>query len=698
MPIKIDGSLDEAAWQRATPFVDFIENMPREKQRARIRSEVRILYDQSALYFGLRAYDERPEAIVAPTARHDKITNGHDTFSVWIDPTGARQFAQVFRVSAGGVTGDGLWNEAALEEDLSPDYYFEAAAHRLSDGWSAEIAIPWASLRTSGAPSTTMNVLVFRNMLRDTRIRVSNVSLGRDPACYLCVADALIGLDIVLNTKALTISPYAASTVSATVEGNSRKQSHRIEAGVDIKWRPSPSWFLDGTFRPDFSQVALDAPQLKGNTRFALSFPEKRPFFLEGTDLLSLPFATTYTRSITSPLWGGRASYRTEQVDATALSVSDRGGGYVILPGTYFSDYRNQAASTATLVRARVPLRGEIGTGNVGFLLNDRSYDDGSNNRVASIDAVFKPADAVRIRGQALASSATDSAGLSRGFAGFTDVFYDTGREYISLRYQGVSPKFRADSSLVSQSGYHSAKLESYVCSKLIGFFQEICPGIIAKDAVTWDGQTMSRSLNPTLYLGGNRNSEWTFRPRWLTYQRVTPLGSLHHVPTAYVQVEADPNSFLTRVSFDMEVGRAVDVVSDGRAKLAYFGLTAKTAIRDDMEIEWSVSDYRLRDEKTSSPRLHESTLQMVAVHYITPRDTLRLVGQQSTTRRNVGAYSIAVAPHAKSRAASLIYTRRWRLDSELNFGVTQSSDAQSGITNRRDVEIFTKLSWALQF
>lgn len=694
-PVNIDGSLDEAAWQQAMPFSDFVENMPREKQRASIKSQVMVLYDDRALYFGLRAYDNDPSSIVAPIARHDKITAGHDSFSVWIDPTGARQFAQVFRISAGGATADGLWNEYALPEDSSPDYDFEAVARRLSDGWSAEIAIPWSTLRISNAPSATMNVLVFRNLLRDTRVRVSNAPLGRDPACYLCVADALIGLHVVPATKSLTITPSVASTISVNLE---RERDHRLEAGFDVKWRPSASWFLDGTFRPDFSQVALDAPQLKSNTRFALSFPEKRPFFLEGTDLLSLPFATTYTRSITAPLWGVRASYRTEQADATALAVSDRGGGYVILPGTYSSDYRNQPASTATLVRARVPLRNQFGSGNVGFMLNDRTYDDGSSNRVASIDGVFKPADTVRIRGQALASSATDSTGLNRGFAGFADLFYDTGREYISIRSQSVSPKFRADSSLVTQSGYHSAKLESYVCNKLTGFFHEICPGIIAKEAMSWDGKTISRSVNPTLYLGGNRNSEWTLRPRWLSYQRVTPLGRLHYVPTTYVQIEADPNIFLTKVSFDAEAGRAVDVISDTRAKLSYFGLTAKTAILDNVEIEWSVSDYHLRDENTSSRRLHERNVQIVAVQHISPRDTLRFVGQQSTTKRNPSAYSFAVVPRAKSRAASLIYTRRWRLDSELNFGVTQSSDAQSRISNRRDIEIFTKLSWAFQF
>ena len=229
-------------------------------------------------------------------------------------------------------------------------------------------------------------------MPRETRIRMSNVSLGLDPACFLCVAEELTGIRDLPRASGSTVSPYVAVNASRSSEGSGATATTisetKISAGADIKWRPSPEWVLDGTFRPDFSQPELDTPQLKGNTRFALSVQEKRPFFLEGTDLNFTPHNLIYTRSVTDPLWGASATYRSESADATALTAKDRGGGFIILPGTYYSDFRDQGGSQSTVARVRMPFTVATGiadgSGSVGALFSDRTYDDGSNNRAAT--------------------------------------------------------------------------------------------------------------------------------------------------------------------------------------------------------------------------------------------------------------------------------------------------------------------------
>ena len=136
---------------------------------------------------------------------------------------------------------------------------------------------------------------------------------------------------------------------------------------------------LDATLNPDFSQVELDAPQLAGNTRFALSVPEKRPFFLESTDVIDQPIGGFYSRSVTDPRYGLRATWRAPKADATALTLRDEGGGLVLRPGAFATAvFAQDGASQATLLRARR----HDGAFTSGVLLSDRDYGArGRNSR-----------------------------------------------------------------------------------------------------------------------------------------------------------------------------------------------------------------------------------------------------------------------------------------------------------------------------
>ena len=697
-PITLDGKLDEADWQRAPMSAGFIENMPREKQPARDKTEVRVVFDHEALYFGVRAYDSEPSKIYAPYVRRDKVFGNQDNFIVWIDPTGARKFAQFFRINARGVLGDGAWNEDALEEDFSPDFDFQAVHALLPDGWSAEFRIPWVSLRLPHPTPEKLSFIVFRNQPRETRIRTSSVVLGREPSCFLCVAEELTGLTDLPRTTGLTVTPYAAVNISEMKRGGEKQRETKFSGGADIKWRPSSEWVLDATFRPDFSQLELDTPQLKSNTRFALSVQEKRPFFLEGSDLYSTPLNTIYTRSITDPLWGSRATYRSERADATVLTVADRGGGFIILPGTYSSDFRDQGASQATLARARVPFAGASGTGSAGVLFADRNYDDGSSNRVASIDGVYKPGDEMRFRVQGMVSQTNDvlAGGRGNGYAMVADGFYDNGREHLYARYTAISPKFRADNSIIVQNGYSVLEIESWQCRKVDGFFNQLCPGLNAKEQRTWDNTPLNRSVTPVLALNGNRNSFWNFQPRWLNYARTRDGGAWHHIPTVYARAEGNPSTRFPYAFFETEHGRGVDVATDTRARMMFNGVTLNWRAHERIELEGSVSDYRLHDLTSARWRLHETTMQLVGVGYMTAQDTLRLIAQRSLSRRNAEIYSFAVTPRSHTQAVSLVYSHKRGLGRELNVGVTHGNARASLQAGRVTTEIFAKLSWAI--
>src|SRR6185503_19522673 len=142
---------------------------------------------------------------------------------------------------------------------------------------------------------------------------------------------------------------------------------------------------------PDFSQVESDTAQISANERFALFYPEKRPFFLEGVDLFATPIQAVYTRTITAPNWGGRASGKAGGVRYTALVAEDDGGGTVIVPGPIHSEFADQAfKSTVLIARAKR----DIGLSYVSLLATDREGHDGSGyNRVVGPDFQWRPSE-----------------------------------------------------------------------------------------------------------------------------------------------------------------------------------------------------------------------------------------------------------------------------------------------------------------
>src|SRR5262249_1894144 len=132
----------------------------------------------------------------------------------------------------------------------------------------------------------------------------------------------------------MTVAPYSTAARDEQWTGTRLSaEPVRSESGADFKWGASPKLTIDATLNPDFSQIESDIPQVSVNSRFALSYPAKPAFFLEGVDLLSTPLKLVYTRSITSPAWGIRATGQSGSTAYTVLAAEDRGGGAVVLPG-----------------------------------------------------------------------------------------------------------------------------------------------------------------------------------------------------------------------------------------------------------------------------------------------------------------------------------------------------------------------------
>src|SRR5262249_34798097 len=153
--------------------------------------------------------------------------------------------------------------------------------------------------------------------------------------CFICHCSPLTGLEGLPEGGHLIVAPYLSAKEEGVPRGDPGtplvNKPVRVTGGGDIKWTPNENTPVDAAINPDFSQVESDVAKISANERFALFYPEKRPFFLEGIELFSTPIQAVYTRSITSPRWGARVTGKLGSTGYTALVAEDRGGGSVIL-------------------------------------------------------------------------------------------------------------------------------------------------------------------------------------------------------------------------------------------------------------------------------------------------------------------------------------------------------------------------------
>jgi len=284
--IRIDGRLDDAAWSLAEPFSDFLQRDPDEGQPATERTELRLVYDDDALYVGARLFDARPDLIERRLSRRDGWAEA-DRFSLFLDPRGDRRSGVRFQVSAAGVQRDEIIFNDTWTDD-SWDALWESGVSLDEEGWSVEMRIPFSELRFLPGDSTTWGV----NALRVISRKSESDWLALVPRSESGLASRmapLSGIEGVEPRTPLVLVPYASTgTAFSPVDpadpfhdGSSVSAS----AGIDLRRKVGAAFALDATVNPDFGQVEVD-PAVVNLSDFETFFPEKRPFFVEGSQIL----------------------------------------------------------------------------------------------------------------------------------------------------------------------------------------------------------------------------------------------------------------------------------------------------------------------------------------------------------------------------------------------------------------------------
>jgi len=287
-PIQIDGLLSEAAWQAAEPCSAFYQREPDQGSPARQRTEVRVLYDDDALYVGARLYDTRPDSIFKQLTRRDQGGTRSDGFQVLLDPYYDRRSGYYFRVSAAGTLYDGtLYNDGW--NDDSWDGVWEGRAHIDDQGWTCEMRIPFSQLRFARAAVQKWGINFNRQMGREFEDDYL-VYTPRGENTFVSRFPALLGLENVSPGRAVELTPYATSKAAfihyAPLDPLHDGSKVSPNLGGDLRMALGNRLTLNATVNPDFGQVEVD-PAVVSLSDVETFFPEKRPFFVEGSSIFS---------------------------------------------------------------------------------------------------------------------------------------------------------------------------------------------------------------------------------------------------------------------------------------------------------------------------------------------------------------------------------------------------------------------------
>ncbi|MFT5433514.1 MAG: hypothetical protein ACI9OJ_004220, partial [Myxococcota bacterium] len=387
--ISIDGRLDDTGWQDAAILSDFTQFEPVEGTRASQATEIRVLVDADAIYFSVIAYDDNPSDIRATLSERDSYTRSDDYVRFVLDTFDDARRAFVFTVNPLGVQHDGIWNQGGSSGrrggfgppiDDNPDFLWESNGQITDSGYQAEVRIPFKSLRFSEVAEQAWGLQVERSVQR-TGYRSSWAPITADIANRLAQSGKLTGLRNLDMGMFLELNPVVTGRRIGGLDSETGVFQHDAttgDFGVNATYGLTSNLTLDGTYNPDFSQVEADAGQISVNERFALFFPEKRPFFLEGTEIFAMPKQLIYTRRVANPIGGAKLTGK-----IGSLSV-----GYL---GALDESFDVGADNTiVNLVR----VKNDVGSGSsIGAVYTDRSVSTSDYNRVAGADATLQLTD-----------------------------------------------------------------------------------------------------------------------------------------------------------------------------------------------------------------------------------------------------------------------------------------------------------------
>ena len=693
----IDGEL-EGAWSNAAAFDNFAEFMPTHGVAAQVPTEGYIAHDDTNLYVAFICHDPQIDRLRASMTDRDGIYRD-DFVGIVLDTYRDRKRAYEFFANPHGIQGDMLWHEGSSDddsadaiwqshggEDISFDAVWESAAAIHDDRWIVEMRIPLASLRSPDQQEQDWGVHLVRVYPRENRYEFSWMPISQDNNSFMGQAGGM-RLDLAGTAgvaHGLELIPYVSGSRSDVLVGNARGNgrwrnqdsgpaSERL--GLTGKYTFSSNSAVDFAYKPDFSQIESDGGRINVNQPFAFFFEERRPFFMEGSDVFQVDSRASgmildvanliYTRSINDPIGATKLTGKSGHWTYGMISAYDDNTP-LILPladGTIVR--RTTENSWSNIFRGQR----EIGEqSHIGFAATDRRFDVGGNNTAALVESSLRLDDNYTLSALA-ALTRTNEPEDEDLSAIIPDVTFEVGGDSISadfdgesfngytfkttlirqsrtwnfnLSYQDYSPGFRADNSAIfSNDGriLHTQQTYNvhYDDHKQLNFIR---PGLYLWRKYDYAGDVKDTGVRPTMLIA-------------FQHQTFLNLGGFLYNQEKFGGVKFDDartvwgylgTSAFERVGGGIFVNRGEAINRFGVLGSEHnplelvptFEINGNLRWRptDQLRTEFSFDSTRLRTAGTDKLIVRQRILRQSLQYQFSPELFVRLIGEIDNTRR----------------------------------------------------------------
>jgi hypothetical protein len=702
--IRVDGVLDEPFWAEALTFELDIETNPRENEPAPVRTTAYLIEDGTRLLVAFHARDPNPDAIRAYLRDRDSGLDD-DSVGIVIDTFNDERRAFEFFVNALGVQTDRINDDVNGNTDSSWDAIWDSAGRLTDDGYIVEFAIPFSQLRF---PSTegpqTWGIDLIRFYPRENRHRLSINAQERGRNCYLCQTTRIRGFADARPGKDIEIVPsLTASRIQSfdSATNGLAKAETDSDVGVNVRWGITPNLTANLALNPDFSQVEADQAQLTVNNPFTISFPERRPFFLEGADYFDTPINAVFTRTVVDPDIGAKLTGRSGN-NTFGMFAADDSLTTLLFPGPQGSSTAGLAQSNQTFVGRYSRGFGDAST--VGVLTTLRSGDD-YHNRVTGIDGRLRLTNSHNIRFQYLHSDTGYPEEIAQthgqpldsftGSANRLQYSYNTRQWNANFNRFAADEGFRADSGFITRVDVEqlNANFERIWHGGGQRVWNQLRAGMQTNRAANGDGQLLERNLQTFFIFNGPMQS---FMRTGLMMRQQYWAGELFDAQGVFAFGQVRPVGGLS-VGMAMRRSEQVDFAN---ARLA-------NEVMFEPSFEWNANRHLLIRMQHTSQRFSSKEGPMIFDAQLTDlrmtwqfsvRSFVRLTLQRQRIERNPEMYQFpGIEPRTESFGSQFLYSYKLNPQTVVFAGYSGNLREDSRFTSRTETDraFFIKMSYA---
>ncbi|MBK6898477.1 MAG: carbohydrate binding family 9 domain-containing protein [bacterium] len=696
--IDVDGRLDDAGWRGAAGTDRFVERQPGDNVAPPVRTEAFLAYDDDNLYAAF-VCDDDPAALRATMCQRDQYGDD-DAVGIFLDTFGEASWAYEFFVNPYGIQKDLMWT-SVHGEDSGFDVVWHSAARVTDTGYVVEMAIPMSALRFPVAEVQSWRLDLWRLHPRESSHQYSWAAYDRDEQCFPCQWGTVGGIRGVRPGKGFELLPsyiaYRTGRTTDHLDPDARFDDHDIkgEPSFGAKYAVSSDVTVEASLNPDFSQIEADADQIDVNTTIVQRYPERRPFFQEGSDLFRTLFNSFYTRMVNAPELAAKGTARWERTSLAFVLARDEHSPYII-PTEERSYRAPQGKSTVNVLRGLQ----SFGAGSqAGLMATDRRYDDGGSGTILSGDFNLRLSSRFSWVGQVVYSHTEEPDGIAvspgetfdhgrrtvdldgESYAGtaFITELRRRSRDWnVTLDYNQLDPTYR------TQTGYDpwTDQRNAFVYTNYNfwfedGLFTRITPGVFADGRWNMDGRRKWQHANAQVDfnlrwaqthvgIGGNVGREmWggvAFDDLWNVTASID--GRPHDVLGYYA-------------SYSFGRNPAFDTLGLGDERSLSLALELKPV--DRLIVEPTLEHVRSEDATTGDLLFRQSIARARLRLQVNPRLSLRLVVQHNDSESPLYR---ELAQAGDFPDYHMYFGSKWEVDPLLTYRVNSFSVFYLGSTH----------------